>query len=120
MDVIRARPRMRSAGRLRAGEAFAAAKLRLAVYTHIVLLGNSTDELIRRRDPRPEENRETTAGLHVLRQNQNLAGRTGVERAIRVRQAIQRKSSSDFADERPRSRQCERFRDESRHMFGSN
>ena len=53
-------------------------------------------------------------------QDQNLAWHTRVERAIRVRDAIQRQSSGDVADERPRGRECERFRDECPHLFGSN
>jgi hypothetical protein len=55
-----------------------------------------------------------------MRQDQNLAGHAGVERAIRVRDATQRQSNGGVADEGPRGRECEPFRDESRHVFGSN
>ena len=55
-----------------------------------------------------------------MRQDQNFAGHPGVERTIRVRHAIQRKSSGDVADERPCSCECKRFRDKSRQMFRSN
>ena len=37
-----------------------------------------------------------------MRQDQNLTAHTAVERTIRVRDAIQRKSGGDVADERPR------------------